>query len=117
VHGRVVVDPQLLEAQGEVRCGTTNVDFTSWLWAALGEMRSSRTTWLRIGASGFAVDTDWGGGRSERKVDLPESWVRGFLQLQAAMAMPGTRLTARPVDLLAAVRFLRHTKAKLSPRA
>ena len=28
----------------------------------------------------------------EKKVELPESWVRGFLQVQAAMGMPGTRL-------------------------
>ena len=31
--------------------------------------------------------------------------------------MPGTRLTARAVDVLAALRFLRYTKAKVSPRA
>src|SRR5258706_13074726 len=33
------------------------------------------------------------------------------------MAMPGTRITVRPADLLAAIRFLRYTKAKVSPRA
>jgi len=31
--------------------------------------------------------------------------------------LPGTRLAVRPVDLLAAIRFLRYTKAKVSPRA
>ncbi|MBP7635483.1 hypothetical protein KBA41_15045 [Candidatus Ozemobacteraceae bacterium] len=57
------------------------------------------------------------GGRFEKKVRLPEDWVRGFLHLQAAMAIPGTLLAARPVDLLAPIRFLRYTKAKVSPRA
>src|SRR5947208_4754214 len=33
------------------------------------------------------------------------------------MDMPGTRLTVKPADLLAAIRFLRYTKAKVSPRA
>jgi hypothetical protein len=33
------------------------------------------------------------------------------------MTFPGTRLMLRPVDLLAAVRFLRYAKAKVSPRA
>jgi hypothetical protein len=33
------------------------------------------------------------------------------------MALPGTRIRCRPVDLLAAIRFLRYTKAKVSPRA
>ena len=57
------------------------------------------------------------GGRFERKVDVPESWVRGFLQLQAAMGLPGTRLDVQPIDLLAALRYLRYTKARVSPRA
>ena len=116
-YGLVVIDRGMLETEGEVRTGTTNVDFTAWLWAALAEMRSSRPTWLRIEAAGFEVQTIGAGGRFERKVDVPEDWVRAFLQLQASMAMPGTRLSLRPVDLLAALRFLRYTKAKLSPRA
>jgi hypothetical protein len=33
------------------------------------------------------------------------------------MALPGTRVRCRPVDLLAAIRFLRYTKARVSPRA
>jgi hypothetical protein len=79
-------------------------------------MRTSRETWLRIEPQGFEVKTSGAGGRYERKVDLPDPWVRGFLNLQAAMASPGTRVQVRPVDLLAAIRFLRYTKAKVSPR-
>lgn len=113
----LIVDPALFATEGEVHPGTTNVDFTAWLWGALGEMRSSRETWLRVEAAGFEVATAGHGGRFEQKVDLPDAWVRGFLQLQGGMAMPGTRLSVRPVDLLAAIRFLRYTKAKVSPRA
>jgi hypothetical protein len=80
-------------------------------------LRSSRETWLRIEAGGFEVATAKAGGRFEQKVDLPDSWVRGFLQVTGGMAHPGTRVTVRPVDLLAAIRYLRYTKAKLSPRA
>jgi hypothetical protein len=116
-YGLVIADRALFEPAGEVRCGTTNVDFTSWLWAALAEMRSSRETFFRVGPEGFEVTTTGAGGRFEQKVDIPDAWVRGFLQLQGAMALPGTRLSVRPVDLLAALRFLRFTKAKVSPRA
>jgi hypothetical protein len=117
VYGLVIADMGLFETDGPVAWGTTNVDFTAWLWAALGEMRSSRETWLRLDPAGFEVATQGAGGRFEQKVDVPDDWVRGFLQLQAAMALPGTRLTVRPVDLLAAIRFLLHTRAKVSPRA
>lgn len=117
-YGLVVADRELFEPEGEVQCGTTNVDFTSWLWHALGEMRSSRQTWFRIEAAGFAVKSEGvSPGRIERKVDLPDSWVRGFLQLQGAMAMPGTRIVARPVDVLAAIRFLGQSRARTPPRA
>lgn len=113
----LILDSALFETEGEVRYGTTNVDFTAWLWGALGELRSSRETWLRIDPSGFAVETKGAGGRFEPKVDVPEEWVRGFLQIQSAMAMPGTRVSVRSVDLLAAIRYLQFTKAKVSPRA
>lgn len=116
-YGALIVDPGLFQTEGEIRYGTTNIDFTAWLWGALGEMRSSRSTWLQIGAEGLTVATQGGGGRFEQKVDIPDRWVRGFLQLQGAMALPGTRLQARPVDILSAIRFLQVNKAKVSPRA
>ena len=117
VYAMVIADRAMFEADGEVQTGTTNIDFTAWLWAALGELRSSRDTTLHIGAEGFEVATKGSGGRFEAKVEVPDSWVRGFLQLQGAMALPGTRISARPVDLLAALRWLDYTKAKMSPRA
>ncbi|HKI21009.1 MAG TPA: hypothetical protein VKA15_24160, partial [Isosphaeraceae bacterium] len=116
-YGLLIVDPAIFETEGDLRTGTTNVDFTAWLWAALGEMRSSRQTWFRVEAGGFEVRTVGAGGRFEQKVELPDAWVRGFLQLQGAMALPGTRVRCRPVDLLAAIRYLRFTKARVSPRA
>jgi hypothetical protein len=117
VYAMVIAERRIFEPEGEVRTGTTNVDFTAWLWAAMGELRSSRDTVLRIGAEGFEVATKDAGGRFQAKVELPDAWVRGFLQVQSAMAMPGTRLSVRAVDLLAAIRFLSFTKAKVSPRA
>jgi hypothetical protein len=117
VYAMLLVNPEMFATEGEVVAGTTNIDFSAWLWGALNELRSSRETWLRVGAEGFEVKTKGAGGRFEQKVDLPDNWVRGFLRVSAGMAMPGTRLTVKPADLLAAIRFLRYTKAKLSPRA
>ena len=116
-YGLVMIERDVLEPAGTVRTGTTNVDFTAWLWAALGEMRSSRPTWLRIGPEGLEVRTEGRGGRFEPRVELPNSWIRGLLQVQAAAAFPGTRLAVKPVDLLNVIRFLRFAKAKVSPRA
>lgn len=116
-YAQVRLDPALFAPDGEVVHGTTNVDFTAWLWAALAELRSHRETWFRIDASGFEVTTAGAGGRFEQKVEIPDPWVRGFLALQDGMAMPGTRLNCRPVDVLAAIRFLRYERSRLSPKA
>ncbi|MBI3929296.1 MAG: SWIM zinc finger family protein [Armatimonadetes bacterium] len=116
-YALVTLDMDLFELEGELQPGTTNIDFTAWLWGALGELRTSRETRLRIGPEGLDLRTELAGGRFEPRVELPESWFRGFLELQGAMAMAGTRLSVRPVDLLSAIRFLRYSKARMSPRA
>src|SRR5262249_30114739 len=110
-YGLLVADRQLFEPEDEVEHGTTNVDFASWLWHALAGMRSSRDAWLCVDSG------KEGQGGGARTVEAADDWVRGFLQLQEAMALPGPRFTARPVDLLAAVRFLRQSQARVAPRA
>src|SRR5262245_46303519 len=39
VYAMVVLNPDMFAIEGEVVTGTTNVDFTAWLWAALNELR------------------------------------------------------------------------------
>lgn len=117
-YGLVIADREVFAEAGEVRCGTTNIDFTNTLHDALGSMRSSRETWFRVGPSGFGLETAEADlGHFEEKVDLPESWVRGFLQLQGAMAMPGTRFSVDPVDMKTVIRWLAEHKAHSSPRS
>ena len=87
VYAMVIANPDMFATEGEVVTGTTNVDFTAWLWGALNELRTSRETWLRVGAEGIELKTKGAGGRFEQKVELPDHWVRGFLQVSAAMAM------------------------------
>src|SRR5687768_13941596 len=41
-YALLITDPAIFEQEGQSQTGTTNVDFTAWLWGALGEMRSSR---------------------------------------------------------------------------
>jgi hypothetical protein len=116
-YAAVQVERDFFETDREVVCGTTNVDFTNWLHQSLGELRSSRQTWLTIEAAGIGITTGGHGTHFERKVELPEEWVRGLLRVQEAMTIPGTRVAVRAIDLLKAIRFIRIAKARLSPRA
>ena len=80
-------------------------------------MRSNQETWFRVGPGGFLVEQEGEAGHIEEKVDLPIPWVRGFLQLQSAMALPGTRVDLRPVELLNMIRWVREHEALRSPRS
>ena len=80
-------------------------------------MRTYRRTRFDIDPAGFAVATGDGRGAHEKKIDLPESWVMGFLQVHSTMTLGLTRFRMAPVDLFNICRFLRRHRAKISPRA
>jgi hypothetical protein len=106
------------EPAGEVRYGTTNIDFNWELREALQSLRSSRRTEFSVGAAGFGVSTQVGAGaldHFERKVDLPDSWVKGFLQVQGALAMPAFSFDARPADLLSVIAYFMDHKPPSLP--
>ncbi|HEY8429650.1 MAG TPA: SWIM zinc finger family protein [Sandaracinaceae bacterium] len=96
--------------------GTTNVDFGIALRDQLDRMRSYRATRFTVDASGFAV-AQGASVVKEKKIELPESWVKGFLQVHAVMSMGLTHLRLSPIDLFNVCRFLRRHRARKSPRA
>ncbi len=115
-YARLAAKYELFEKVDEFACGTTNIDFSVKLHRELDRMRSYRQTRFDVTPSGFAVQT---GEKShkEKKIDLPDSWVMGFLQVHSTMTLGLTRFTLAPIDLFNICRFLRLHKAKTSPRA
>jgi hypothetical protein len=61
--------------------------------------------------------TTAGEAQREKKINLPETWVKGFLQVHSTMAMGLTRFHMAPVDLYNICRFLRRHRARTSPRS
>jgi hypothetical protein len=116
-YARLAAKHELFDRIDEFQCGTTNIDFSTRLHGELERMRSYRRTRFDIDPSGFAVAVGGGPAHVEKKVDLPESWIMGFLQVHSVMALGLTRFRMAPVDLYNIVRFLRRHKAKTSPRA
>jgi len=55
-------------------------------------MRSYRQTRFDIDPTGLAVASAGGPVHKEKKIELPESWVKGFLQVQSTMTLGLTRL-------------------------
>jgi hypothetical protein len=120
-YARLAAKYDLFKKIDAFECGTTNVDYSGKLYEQLARMRSYRATRLDIDPSGFTVGHSGGGGsdtvHKEKKIDLPESWLKGFLQVHATMTLGLTHLTLAPIDLFNIVKFIRHHKAHASPRA
>lgn len=116
-YGRLGVRYDLFEKIHEFECGTTNVDFSLRLASELDRMRTYRRTELDISPGGFAVKVGSAEAHKEKKIELPQSWVDGFLQVQSTMAMGMTHVELAPIDLYNVCRFLRRRKAARSPRA
>jgi hypothetical protein len=115
-YARLAVKHELFKKVEGFRCGTTNIDFSARLHGELERMRGYRGTRLDIDRDGLTVASD-GGELREKKIDLPEGWVKGFLQVHSTMALGLTRFHMAPVDLYNICRFLRRHRARTSPRA
>lgn len=115
-YARLAVKHELFERVQELQCGTTNIDFSAGLSAQTERLRAYRTTSLSLDPGGLTVSTV-GQEHHEKKIDLPDSWIMGFLQVQSTMALGLTRFHMAPVDLYNICRFLRRHKTRSSPRA
>jgi len=91
---------------GEWRCGTTNIDFSDDLQRGLARLRSYRDTSLTIGADAVSVVTD-GAEVVEKRVQVPDTWLRGFLQVQSSVTLARAGIRLKPIELYNVLRHLR----------
>jgi hypothetical protein len=101
----------------ELKFGTTNVDYSWELFNHFQSLRSYRETRFRLDPAGFDVATHGQVEYREEKIDLPDGWLRGFMQLQAAMALPMRKVTLTREAVYSLLVWLRRHKAATSPRA
>jgi hypothetical protein len=136
-YARVGVNRGQMEEQGEVVCGTTNVDFSTGLYESIQRLRSIFPTELALGeetlplepggsgrkarteavSGGVSVTTEGRGTHHEKQIEFPEGWLRGFVQIGAAFLLPAIQIDLEPVHLYDLCRAFRLRKAKTSPRA
>lgn len=97
--------------------GTTNVDYSWDLYNQFQSLRSYLPTRFRIDPAGFEVATSGHADYREEKIDLPDGWLRGFMQTQSAMVMPGTRVKLSREAVYSILAWHKRHKARSSPRA
>lgn len=116
-YGRLGASYEVFKNISEFACGTTNVDYSAALYDEFQKIRSYKTTQLQVDPSGFEVQTTHEEAYKEVKIDLPDSWVRGFLQVSSAMCLPATRFDLHPMDIYNICFVLRRHKEKQGPRS
>jgi hypothetical protein len=116
-YGCLTIERDAFHSQEAVALGTTNVDYSWALYEQFQKLRSYRSTRFEVDPSGFEVHTSTEEGYREEKIDLPPAWLRGFMQLQAAMSLPLRRVPVSREGLYGVLAWLKRHKAKKSPRA
>jgi hypothetical protein len=117
-YGRLSCSHEVFEQLGELAYGTTNIDYSHTLYDEFQKIREDKTTSFQIDPGGFEVQTGTDETYREVKIDLPDSWVRGFLQVGTAMGLPGgVRLKLHPLDVHNLCFVLRRHKEVRSPRS
>ncbi len=115
-YGRVTVPMDKLDTLGETVYGTTNVDYSKALANEIARVRDYRPAYLSVGGGGVTVATG-AGEHMEKKIDLPPTWVRGFLQVQSAAAFAGIDLTLSADTVAEMLAVLRRRREDQGPRS
>jgi hypothetical protein len=116
-YGRLSCSLNVFKEIAQFACGTTNIDYSDGLYAEFQKIRDYKRTAFQIDPGGFEVATAQEELFSENKIDLPESWVRGFLQVSAAMNLPMKTIVLHPLDIHNFCFLLRRRKEKMGPRS
>jgi hypothetical protein len=110
-------DHEMFDHVGEFACGTMNIDYSEALYDEFQKIRDYKTTRLAIDPGGFKVTTADDPAFIEEKIDVPDSWVRGLLQVSSAMTLPARRLDLHPMDLHNFCHVLRRRRERAGPRS
>jgi hypothetical protein len=116
-YGRLGASYEVFDSVGEFACGTTNIDYSARLYDEFQKIRTYKDTRFEIDPTGFDLQTTNEADYKEVKIDLPDSWVRGFLQVSSAMSLPTVSFDLHPMDVHNLCFVLRRRREQKGPRA
>lgn len=116
-YGKLSASYNVFKEVNEFQCGTTNIDYSAALYNEFQKIRDYKETTFSVDPAGFSVQTTQEEMFREVKIDLPDSWVRGFLQVSSAMTLPAASFDLHPMDVYNFCSWLRRFKEKKGPRS
>ncbi|WP_437969829.1 SWIM zinc finger family protein [Sorangium sp. So ce260] len=114
-YARLAFSSDLFEGR-EAAHGTAFVDLSPRIVEQIDRLRVYAKVELDAGSSRAASDAGRDAGPIERSLEVPATWLRGFLQVQSAATLPAVSCELAPIDLYNALFVLRTRKAKKPPR-
>jgi hypothetical protein len=108
-YARLAFSNDLFEARSAAH-GTASVDLTPSFVEQLERVRAYQP--LELDASTERSKTP-----APREVEVPDEWLRGFLQVQSAATLPAAVIELAPIDVYNVLVALRLRRAKTAPRA
>ncbi|WP_372365069.1 SWIM zinc finger family protein [Candidatus Uabimicrobium sp. HlEnr_7] len=111
-YANLQLDWSLFKSSDKPKYGTTNIDFSENLYSAIQKMRSYHETKISIQTHEVKVETKNEDPVIEKKIQVPLSWIRGFLQVQSAATLVKERVLLDPINLYNVLRQLRFNKDK-----
>lgn len=109
-YARLALSSELFADRGAAH-GTTLADLSPELIEQLERVRTYQP--LELTARGEAQKKE---AHPKKEIELPDEWLRGFLQVQSAATLPGVTAHLAPIDLYNILFVLRTHKAKKAPR-
>ncbi|MCK5902565.1 MAG: hypothetical protein KAG28_05395 [Cocleimonas sp.] len=116
-YGKLSCNYEVFKNITEHAYGTTNIDYSHTLYQEFQKIRDYKNTKFTIDPTGFEVSTELSDEFKEEKIDLPDSWVRGFLQVSSAMSLPFIQFDLHPMDVYNLLLTLKRNKERTSPRS
>ncbi|MGB1017974.1 MAG: SWIM zinc finger family protein [Chitinophagales bacterium] len=117
VYGKLSCGYGVFKNINEFECGTTNIDYSENLYQEFQKIRTYKETDFKIDPAGFDVQTTGEENYTEVKIDLPDSWVRGFLQVSSAMTSNKVSFELEAIDIANFISVLKRNKERKGPRS
>lgn len=116
IYARVFLPHSQLDTPEEPSLGTTNIDFSLLLEREFDRVRSYRPMSLSIGLKSVDFKTE-AALVEEEKIPLPETWVRGLVEVQSVLSLAPTTFEMSSDALAEIIARLQSEKEKTGPRS
>ena len=116
IYARVFLPHSSISTDSKPKLGTTNIDFSLLLEREFERVRSYRPMDLKVGLKSVEFKTA-AAEVDEEKIPLPESWVRGLVEVQSVLSLAPTIFEMSADALAEIIARLQSEKEKTGPRS